>query len=60
MLVVLAGITLAFGTVLVFLAIDRQSHSVSDTVRPFLIAMGPVWLIAILAGWELIARRRNA
>ncbi len=54
---VCAGLTLAFGTVLVFQIIDSQSHSNSDTIRPFVITMGPVWLVAALAGWELIGRR---
>jgi hypothetical protein len=50
-----AGLCLMFGTVLVFLTIDRHSHSVSDTLRPFVITMGPVWVVAVLAGGELIA-----
>jgi hypothetical protein len=53
--VVAAGLLLILGTVLVFLAIDRHSHSVSDTLRPFVITMAPVWLVAVLAGGELIA-----
>ena len=53
--VIVAGIFLAYGTVFVFLTIDRQSHSVSDTLRPFVITIGPVWLVAALAGGELIA-----
>jgi hypothetical protein len=56
---VVAGTALAFGTVLVFLTIDSRSHSVSDTVRPFVITMGPVWLVAVLAGWDLITRHRK-
>ena len=38
-----AFVVLAYGTVLVFLAFDRQSHSNSDTIRPFVITMAPVW-----------------
>jgi hypothetical protein len=53
--VVAAGLLLILGTVLVFLAIDRHSHSVSDTLRPFVITMAPVWVVAVLAGGELIA-----
>jgi hypothetical protein len=56
-----AGVLLSWGTVLVFLAFDRVSHSNSDTLRPFVITMAPVWIVAVLAGGELIntgARRR--
>ena len=38
---------LGYGTVAVFLAFDRNSHSVSDTIRPFVITMAPVWTITI-------------
>jgi hypothetical protein len=38
---------LLYGTVMVFLAFDRDSHSASDTLRPFLITMTPVWAVAI-------------
>jgi hypothetical protein len=60
-LVVGAAVFLIWGTVLVFLTLDRYSHSVSDTLRPFIITMGPVWVVAVLAGGELIttgARKR--
>jgi hypothetical protein len=60
-LVVGAGVLLIVGTILVFLAFDRGSHSASDTLRPFLITMAPVWIVAVLAGGEVIAtaaRRR--
>jgi putative Mn2+ efflux pump MntP len=40
-------VLLLTGTVMVFEAFDRSSHSVSDTLRPFLITMTPVWLVAI-------------
>ncbi len=59
--VVAAAVSLAFGTVLIFLTIDRHSHSVSDTLRPFVITMAPVWLVAVLASAELLttgARKR--
>ncbi|HVS84255.1 MAG TPA: hypothetical protein VHD91_01325 [Gaiellaceae bacterium] len=36
-------------TVAVFWAFDRNSHSASDTLRPFLLTMVPVWLLAGLA-----------
>ncbi len=45
----LAFIVLAVGTVSVFLAIDSTSHSASDTLRPFLLTMLPVWGVAIWA-----------
>jgi len=40
---------LLFGTLMVFIALDRDSHSASDTLRPFLITMVPVWLVALWA-----------
>ena len=49
------GALLIVGTVLVFLAFDRDSHSASDTLRPFLITMAPVWVVAVLAGSKVIA-----
>jgi hypothetical protein len=48
---------LAYGTVLVFLAFDRNSHSASDTIRPFVITMGPVWVLAIWSGLSLLRKR---
>jgi hypothetical protein len=44
-MVVAALALLVCGSVLVFLAFDRTSHSVSDTLRPFLITMLPVWIV---------------
>jgi len=45
-LLLVAGLALLiFGSVLVFLAFDRTSHSASDTLRPFLITMLPVWIV---------------
>ncbi len=57
----LAGgfIVLMIGTVLVFIAFDRDSHSASDTIRPFLITMTPVWAIAIAAAVVLLSRPRT-
>ncbi len=40
---------LTAGTVMVFMAFDRDSHSASDTIRPFVITMAPVWAVAIAA-----------
>ena len=53
-----ARAVLAYGTVLVFLAFDRNSHSASDTIRPFVITMGPVWVLAIWSGASLLRRHR--
>jgi hypothetical protein len=53
-----ALIVLAYGSVLVFLAFDRNSHSASDTIRPFVITMGPVWAVAIWSGVSLLRRHR--
>jgi lipopolysaccharide export LptBFGC system permease protein LptF len=50
----LAFALLLFGTVLVFQAFDRTSHSASDTLRPFIITMFPVWLVAIAGAWALL------
>lgn len=64
----LAGVIAAFalllvGTALVFAAFDRVSHSASDTLRPFIITMAPVWAVAVAAAWVLLRRpapRRDA
>jgi len=45
--VIVAFILLLYGTVMVFLAFDRVSHSNSDTIRPFVITMAPVWAVAV-------------
>jgi hypothetical protein len=52
--VIVAFALLLFGTVLVFAAFDRDSHSASDTLRPFLITMAPVWAVAVAAAWVLL------
>ena len=57
-LVAIAFAVLAYGTVLVFMAFDRDSHSASDTIRPFIITMGPVWALAIWSGVSLFRRHR--
>lgn len=49
-----AGAALAcllYGTVAVFLAFDRVSNSASDTLRPFILTMTPVWLVALAGAW---------
>lgn len=50
-------VLLVAGTVMVFEAFDRQSHSASDTIRPFLITMVPVWAVAIAAALMVLRPR---
>ena len=57
--VAIALAVLLFGTVLVFQAFDHNSHSASDTIRPFTITMGPVWAIAIWASAVLLRKPRT-
>jgi uncharacterized membrane protein HdeD (DUF308 family) len=45
---------LLLGTVMVFMAFDRDSHSASDTIRPFVITMAPVWAVAIAGAIVLL------
>jgi uncharacterized membrane protein HdeD (DUF308 family) len=49
-------VLLVIGTVMVFMVFDRDSHSASDTLRPFLITMAPVWAVAIAAAIVLLRR----
>ena len=58
-LVGIALIVLLYGTVLVFEAFDRNSHSASDTIRPFVITMGPVWVLAIAAARVILRGARS-
>jgi hypothetical protein len=53
-----AFVLLLYGTVAVFEAFDRNSNSASDTIRPFVITMAPVWAIAIAAARVLLRRYR--
>ena len=55
-MVSIALAVLLFGSVLVFQAFDRNSHSNSDTIRPFVITMGPVWALAIWASAVLLRK----
>lgn len=50
---------LLYGTVAVFVAFDRVSHSNSDTIRPFVITMGPVWVLTIWAATVLLRKPRD-
>ena len=53
------GLLLLYGTVAVFEAFDRVSHSNSDTIRPFVITMAPVWIVAIAAARVLLQGKRG-
>ena len=48
---------LLLGTVLVFRAFDHHSHSASDTLRPFVVTMAPVWIVGVAAA--RVALRRH-
>jgi H+/Cl- antiporter ClcA len=52
--IIVAFVALLAGTVVVFLTFDRNSHSASDTLRPFIITMLPVWAVAIAGAWALL------
>ena len=54
-----ALVLLLFGTVAVFEAFDRNSNSASDTIRPFVITMAPVWAVAIAAARVLLRERHR-
>jgi hypothetical protein len=54
-----ALVVLLYGTVAVFEAFDRNSHSASDTIRPFVITMGPVWALAIAAARVLLRKTHD-
>ena len=57
-LVALGSLLLLVGTVLVFRAFDQHSHSASDTLRPFVITMAPVWVVSVLAARVLVKQGR--
>ena len=48
-------VLMVVATVVVFAVFDSRSHSASDTLRPFLITMGPAWVLFILT-WRLTTR----
>jgi hypothetical protein len=56
LLAVVCGVLLVIGTVLVFRTFDAHSHSASDTLRPFVLTMAPVWIVALVAFRELRSR----
>ena len=51
-----AFVVLLVGTVLVFQAFDRNSNSASDTIRPLLITMAPVWAVAVAAARVMLRK----
>ena len=59
-LLFLAFASLIAGTMMVFLVLDRQSHSASDTLRPFVITMLPVWAIALAGAKALLGRQSGS
>ena len=48
---------LSVASVVTFMVFDGRSHSASDTIRPFLITMGPAWLLLLVA-WRATAPRK--
>lgn len=48
---------LLYGTLNVFLILDPNSHSASDTLRPFLLTMVPIWLVTLWAA-RIVLRTR--
>lgn len=53
-LVAVGAVLLVVATVLAFLALDQDSYSASDTLRPFLLSMVPVWGVAVVAAAVLL------
>lgn len=50
----LGAVFLAAGTVLAFRLFDADSHSASDTLRPLVMTIVPVWIVAGLAARQLL------
>jgi hypothetical protein len=48
---------LIYGTVMVFFALDADANSASDTLRPFLLTMAPVWLVTLWAARVVLRTR---
>jgi len=55
----IAFVVLLYGTVAVFEAFDRNSNSASDTIRPFVITMTPVWALSIAAARVLLRKTED-
>jgi hypothetical protein len=58
--VVLAAgvVVLLTTTVLAFVLFDKGSHSASDTLRPFLLTMIPLWALAMWGARTLTNAKR--
>jgi len=52
-------VVLVYTTALVFLAFDRNSNSASDTIRPTVITMAPVWGLALALAMAARSDRRS-
>lgn len=52
------AVVLLTTTVLAFIVFDRTSHSASDTLRPFLLTMIPLWALAVWAARTLSNDKR--
>jgi hypothetical protein len=57
--IVVGLVLLLWGRAAVFETFDRYSNSASDTLRPFVITMGPVWLVAIAAARVVLRKSNN-
>jgi hypothetical protein len=49
--VVTAFVVLLLASILVFMTLDRYSHSLSDTLLTFILWMAPVWAGALGGAW---------
>jgi hypothetical protein len=52
------ALALTVVTVVIFRAFDMDSHSASDTLRPFVLTVAPLWLAALWAARRLLSRPR--
>ena len=57
--IAVATLLLLTGSALVFRAFDLHSHSASDTLRPFLLTVAPVWATAVWAARIVLDRDRG-
>ena len=53
--VAVAFVALVFGSVLAFQVFDRNSHSASDSIRPFVMTLAPA-MLAIAAAVVLLRK----
>lgn len=52
-----ALIALGVSTIAAFAYYDAESHSVSDTLRPALVTVLPLWAIGLIAARVILRRR---